>query len=179
VTLEEEVEEVRSDAAEFGWTFREYEAEDRAKLVYMNPFNSGGGFVDRIQRSIDKVDGERVVIDSTSVMGMYDDNPGKIRERLYDLTRSLRREDVTAVLTSEIPRGDDDTISRFGVEEFVADGVIVMHYMGIGAGIYRNLEIPKIRKTNQEKGSFPFKISDDGITVYEDEEAYADAQADD
>lgn len=176
VTLEEEPDEIKEDAEEFGWDFKGYEESGNFEIIYLNPFKDSGGFGDRIRQKIDEMDAERVVVDSVSVMGMYTDNAGKIRERLYNLLRKLRREQVTAVITAEIPSGEGDSISRFGVEEFVSDAVIVLHYMGIGSGIYRNLEVPKIRKTDQKKGSFPYLIDDSGATVYSSEEEYAEAQ---
>jgi KaiC/GvpD/RAD55 family RecA-like ATPase len=174
VTLEEDPEEIQADAMEFGWDFEEH--GDRFNIIYLNPFKDSGGFADRIRSEVERIDASRVVIDSTSVMGMYDENPGRIRERLYSLVRMLRQKGVTAVVTSEIRKGEEDSISRYGVEEFVCDAVIILHYMGIGAGIYRNIEVPKIRKTNQKKGTFPMMIGKDGINVFEDEEEYAAAQ---
>lgn len=176
VTLEEDPDEIKKDANDFGWDFEQYEDDGNFRIIYLNPFKDSGGFTDRIRSEVNHVEADRVVIDSTSVMGMYDENPGRIRERLYNLIRMLRRNNVTAILTSEIPKNDQELISRYGVEEFVCDAVIILHYMGIGAGIYRNIEIPKIRKTNQEKGTFPLLIGDDGLHIFPDEEAYAEAQ---
>lgn len=176
VTLEEEPEEIKKDAKEFGWDFDKYEEKNQFRIIYLNPFKDSGGFTDRIRSEIDHIDADRVVIDSTSVMGMYDDNSGRIRERLYTLVRMLRRKGVTSIVTSEIPRNEGDRVSRYGVEEFVSDAVIILHYMGIGAGIYRNIEIPKIRKTNQKKGTYPMMIDENGVQIFEDEEDYAEAQ---
>ncbi|MCJ7450230.1 MAG: hypothetical protein MUP58_00645, partial [Candidatus Nanohaloarchaeota archaeon QJJ-9] len=134
------------------------------------------GLKEHIVELVNKMDADRVVIDSISVMGMYTQGAAEVRRRLYELIKHLRREEVTTVITSEAPKGNEDSISRFGVEEFVSDTVVTLHYMGIGGGIFRNIEVPKIRKTDQEKGSFPMEISDAGMKVYMSEEEYAEAQ---
>lgn len=175
ITLEEEPEEIRVDSKEFGWDFSEFEEDDKIRLEYLNPLE-GRGFENRIEELIDQLGASRVVLDSTSVMGMHTEGKAKIRERLYDLVRMLRRSGVTAIITSEVPSDKEDALSRFGVEEFVADGVIVLNYLGIGSGIYRNIEVQKMRRTNQKKGSFPFIIENGGVKVFESEEEYASNQ---
>ncbi|RLJ08807.1 MAG: hypothetical protein DRP13_01965, partial [Candidatus Aenigmatarchaeota archaeon] len=45
----------------------------------------------------------------------------------------VKREGCTAILTSEIEEGSN-RLSRFGVEEFVADGVISLEYLECATG---------------------------------------------
>lgn len=167
VTLEEEPEEIKADSAEFGWDFDEYEG-DGFKMLYLNPFQDQGGFSDRIRDAIEDIDADRVVIDSTSTMGMYSDDPGKIRERLYNLIRKLRDEDVTTILTSEIPNDEEGKVSRFGVEEFVSDGLIILQYISIGQEAFGNLEVRKMRKTDITKGIYETKIDSSGLHIGEE-----------
>jgi len=171
LTLEEEPEEIRADAKEFGWNFESYEKKKKLSIHYMNPLE-GHGFETRIEDMVDHMKASRIVLDSTSVLGMYSSTDAKVRERLYSLIRILRRSHVTALLTAEIPEQDKGSLSRFGVEEFVSDGVIVMYYLSIGSGLYRNIEIKKMRRTNQKKGTFPMHITNKGIKVFETEEEF-------
>jgi len=171
LTLEEEPEEIRDDAKEFGWDFQKYEKSGKLAIEYMNPLE-GRGFETRIEDMIEHFKATRIVIDSTSVMGMYSGTDAKVRERLYALIRILRRSHVTAVLTAEIPELEKGSLSRFGVEEFVSDGVIVMHYLSIGSGLYRNIEIKKMRRTNQKKGTFPMEITKNGLKVFQNEDEF-------
>ena len=175
ITMEEQVDDILEDAAEFGWDFEEEMKKDSFHIEYINPFRVDTGFEEHVKRKIDDIGAERVVIDSTSVIGMYADSKGKIRRRLYELINMLKKNDVTCIMTAESPRGEEDAISRYGIEEFITDSVVVLDYMGIGGGVYRNIEIPKIRKTNQAKGSFPMRISDEGMRVFQDEEEYVES----
>ena len=174
ITMEEEADDILEDAHEFGWNFKDYQEKGDFNISYINPFRVDSGFDHHIREKIEEVGADRIVIDSTSVIGMYAKSKGDVRRQLYEMIKMLKNSDVTTVMTAEAPKGEEGKISRYGVEEFVADSVIVLHYMGIGGGIYRNVEIPKIRKTNQEKGSFPMLIDDTGIHVFKTEEEYVD-----
>jgi len=73
-------------------------------------------------------------------------------------------------MTSEIPdqgTGDSDVskISRFGVEEFLCDSVIVLHSAGLGGDADRAVRIVKMRRTNHTKGPIPMEIGKGGIAV--------------
>ncbi|MFB6294826.1 MAG: RAD55 family ATPase [Candidatus Nanohaloarchaea archaeon] len=168
VTLEEEPDEIKADAEEFDWTFGDYE-DDQFKILYINPFKDSGGFADRIREEIDEIDADRVAIDSTSTMGMYSNEPGKIRERLYSVVRKLRGEQVTSVITSEVTDGVGSQLSRFGVEEFVADGVVKLTGFSLGDSNFRSLQVVKMRRTPIEEDICSVGITDDGLTVNTDE----------
>ena len=80
----------------------------------------------------------------------------------------VKREGCTAILTSEIEEGSN-RLSRFGVEEFVADGVIKLQFIGIGAQSFGNLQIRKMRRTEHRKGWFPMEITPKGIEIGKEE----------
>ncbi len=167
ITMEEEVEDIIDDAAEFGWDFRKYIDEGRFKIDYMNPFRVDTGFEDRIRNKIEDVNADRIVIDSTSVMGMYADSKGKVRRQLYDLIKMVKKHSVTCIMTAEIPKGNDMGMSRYGVEEFVSDGVIMLKGLGIGGEMGRKLIIQKMRKTKFEGDIYPLTFKEDGLHVEE------------
>ncbi len=76
----------------------------------------------------------------------------------------LKNIGVTSVLTSELPE-ETHTLAKFGVEEFVVDGVILLHYLGIGEKGYSSLQIRKMRRTEHEKDVIQMEISGKGIIV--------------
>jgi circadian clock protein KaiC len=72
---------------------------------------------------------------------------------------------VTAVMTAERTE-DYGPIARFGVEEFIADNVMVLRNVLEDEKRRRTIEILKFRGTDHQKGEFPFTIvSGDGIVV--------------
>ena len=83
----------------------------------------------------------------------------------------LMRSGVTSIMTSEVSEGDNK-YGKYGVEEYVVDGVIVMHYMGVGTQSNRTLHIRKMRATNHSEDLHPIGIGKKGIDVRRIEDEY-------
>ncbi len=163
VTLEETPEEIKGDAAVFGWDFETYEQNGQLRIEYFDPFELGD-LANRLADMIKMNNYARVAIDSTALFGLYVNDLYKIRKILYKLIESVKSTGATILLSTEIPENSNQ-LSRFGVEEFVCDGVVVLYYLGIGEGVFRNIEVRKMRRTNHKNGTFPMEITDDGIIV--------------
>jgi len=169
ITLEEEVDEIRADAIRFGWDFSEYEKKNLFRIVYYDPLQvneMGINVVDDIGRT----NAQRVVVDSISIVGMMLPNEMQVRKKLISMINSIKRTGATSVLISEVLDSDEKGLSRFGVEEFVVDGVIALYYFGIGDNITRSLMLRKMRRTNQGTGIYGFNIGKTGIDVYNPED---------
>ncbi|MBI4020508.1 MAG: ATPase [Candidatus Aenigmarchaeota archaeon] len=163
ITLEEDPQDIRDDVEQFGWDFRQYEKKGLFKLIYHDPAqisNIGPVIIDEIKT----VKAKRLVIDSTTVMGLTIDNLSQIRKRLYAIINAIKRSSCTALITSEIPE-HTRMLSRFGVEEYVSDSVILLNYLSVGEAFNRTLLVRKMRRTNHGKDIYPFEISSKGITV--------------
>jgi circadian clock protein KaiC len=163
ITLEERPEDIMDDVKRFGWDFDKYIKEKKLYLVYQDPFQMTdvtSPLLDEIKQK--KV--ERVSIDSTAIFGMYYKEPFEIRKQLFKLLNGLKDIGVTSVLTSELPE-ETNQLAKFGVEEFVVDGVIVLQYVGIGGEDFVNLQVRKMRRTKHANAWFPMAITDKGIMV--------------
>lgn len=166
ISLEEPIEDIKADAQVFGWDFEKYEEENALKVSYIKPAAGERGFLDKVNELASEDDVSRLVIDSISVMlGAYGGDEAEKRENLYGLIRSVKQSKATTLITSEIRENSGDSLSRYGVAEFVADGVIILYYSGVGEDTFRNLEVRKMRKTSHTPGTYPFKIDDSGIRV--------------
>ncbi len=163
ITFEEVPEDIIEDVRIFGWDFEKYINEKKLILEYSDPFS----LTDIITPLVEKIKSNsvsRVVIDSTSLFGLYFKNPADVRKQLYKLVMALKKSGATSLLTAEIPE-ESHKLSRFGVEEFVVDGVIVLHYIGIGEGTYRSLQIRKMRRTKHSHEIHPMRITERGIEI--------------
>jgi KaiC/GvpD/RAD55 family RecA-like ATPase len=166
ISLEEPIDDIKSDAAVFGWDFSQYEESDDFEITYIKPTAGERGFLNKVKNLASDPDITRLVIDSVSVMlGAYGGNESEKRDNLYDLVRNIKQSSTTTLLTSEIPESENSSLSRYGVSEFVADGAIVLYYSGVAEGTFRNVEVRKMRKTNHTPGTYPFKITSDGINI--------------
>ncbi len=163
ISFEQTPEELKGDALVFGWNFEAYERKNLCKIAYYSPFEIAD--VNKIIiDDVKKIDAKRIVIDSTSIFAMYLKEEFKIREKLYSLIKKLKETKCTVIMTSEILE-DSKGFSRYGVEEFVADGVIVLSYIGVGGEYARGLMVRKMRRTDHYKNLVPFEITKDGIVI--------------
>lgn len=163
ITLEEDPEDIKEDAKLFGWDFQNYIDKDLLRIVYHDPAqvnNLASVLIDEIKR----LKAKRLVIDSTSVMGLAVKDPSQIRKMLLNVINVIKRTDCTAILTSEITE-ESKALSRFGVEEFVADGVFVLNYIGIGESSARTLIVRKMRRTKHGTDIYPMDIGPSGIEI--------------
>lgn len=163
LTLEEKPEDIITDVKNFGIDLKKYADKKQLFLEYRDPFE----ITDIVSPLIEQIKTskiKRIVIDSTSLFGLYFKEPFEVRKQLYKLITALKAAETTTLLTAEILE-DVKGLSRFGVEEFIADGIILLHYMGIGKGTYYSLQIRKMRRTNHGKDIYPMMITDKGIKV--------------
>ncbi len=164
ISLEEDPVDIKADALQFGWDFEKYEKKGLFRIIYHDPAqvnNLGSIIVDEIKR----MNVKRLVIDSTSIVGLTIESPAQIRKILYNIIGTIKKSECTALLTSEIPEGTKQ-LTRFGVEEFVVDGVIVLNYLEYAAGgMDRSLIIRKMRRTKHGKDVYPLDITIKGISI--------------
>lgn len=174
VTFEERKDDLLTEAAGLGWDLASFEKKGLltfvdASSIAEHQVEAGeydfGGLISRIRHAVTKVGAKRVTIDSlASLFLRYKDN-SLIRRELFRIIDLLRRLGVTTVITAERVR-DDDPVSRFGVEDFVADGVIHLYHALQGGERERQMEILKLRGTRHQTGMHPFLIGDGGLTVF-------------
>ena len=170
ITLEQSRESIIATAEEKGWPFQRHADEGRLAVVSLDPIemaNSLASIRNDLTRLIASFDAERLVLDSVSLLEMMYDHPAKRRSEVFGFTRLLKEAGVTTLLTSE---ADADTpyASRYGLVEYLTDGVFVLQY--VRGSDFREtrlaVEIQKVRDANHSRETKPYEITDEGISVY-------------
>lgn len=162
VSFEEELPQIRSTAAEFGWNTEQLEKENRFRFLKYDPFKLEDIF-EIIESNIREIGARRVVIDSISALGIYVKDPSELRRMILQISSMLRKNGCTGVLISETA---DAGLSRFGVEEFVADSVILLHNILVAGEYRRGVSVWKMRATDHSRKIHPYKITNTGFVVY-------------
>jgi KaiC/GvpD/RAD55 family RecA-like ATPase len=91
---------------------------------------------------------------------------GKVRMELMDMIRMIENTGVTSIFIGEIPETEAKALSRLGVEEFIVDSIIVLHYLEYAAGgTPRSLIIRKMRRTDHGTDIYPLEITSKGLIV--------------
>jgi len=187
VTLDERASLVREDMLRFGWDLEALEDQGLLSLVDGAVAKIGmpseekqalpptGFDLDKllleVMRIAKKINAKRCVIDSIPALGFNFETVNDVRKAALKLSFMLMRAGLTSILISEIEEGSR-TFGRYGVEEFVADGVIVLHYMGTGTQSNRTLHIRKMRATKHSEDLHPLEITSKGIRVKQIEEEF-------
>jgi circadian clock protein KaiC len=171
VTFEEAAADIRSNMRSFGWDLAAWEREGRLAFVDASPdpeeevIESGGfdlgALIARVESAVRRVGAKRVAVDSLGAIFSQFANQAIVRRELFRIASALKALGTTAVLTAE--RTDDyGPIARFGVEEFIADNVMVLRNVLEGERRRRTVEILKFRGTDHQKGEFPCTIATPG-----------------
>ena len=134
---------------------------ERSEIEETGEYDLEGLFI-RIGSMIDEVGAKRVAIDTLEALFSGFANEAILRSELRRLFLWLKDRGVTAVVTGE--RGDR-TITKYGLEEYVADCVITLDHRVTNQIATRRLRIVKYRGSVHGTDEYPFLISSDGISV--------------
>lgn len=175
VTFEESPHDIRQNMSSFGWDLTGWENDRLLAIVDASPdpetevIESGefdlGALLARVENAVRRVGATRVGIDSLGAMFSRFSNETVVRRELFRIASALKQMGVTAVMTAERTK-DYGPIARFGVEEFIADNVMVLRNVLEDESRRRTIEILKFRGTDHQKGQFPFTITEtEGVVV--------------
>jgi circadian clock protein KaiC len=174
VTFEESAEDVRANMSSFGWDLAKMEKEGKLAFVDASPdplidtVEAGsfdlGALLARVQNAVRKVNAKRVSVDSLGAVFSQFSDQAMVRGELFRIASALKAMGVTAVLTAE-RTNDHGPVARFGVEEFIADNVIILRNSLEDETRRRTIEILKFRGCDHQKGEYPFTIVPHGGVI--------------
>lgn len=167
VTLEEETADLIRDMGRYGWDLEQLANQKKFAIMQSPvPFELSEGKVslddllDNIHHQAMAIDAKRIVFDSIASLGLPYDNPVQLRRDVLRLGALLRELDCATLLLTEMPDGET-RITRYGIEQFVAHGVIALHV----TPSYRAIQIMKMRGTNHDMGIHRLRIMGTGLAV--------------
>lgn len=171
VAFEENAEELAQNVASLGFDLKKLGKEkklvidhvrvERSEIEETGDYDLEGLFI-RLGHAIDSIGARRVVLDTIEVLFSALTNQGILRAELQRLFRWLKDKGVSAIITAE--RGEG-AITRFGLEEYVADCVILLDHRVTEQISTRRLRIVKYRGTLHGTNEYPFLIGKHGISV--------------
>lgn len=170
ISLEEDEEAITESAETYGWDIKPYLDSKALTLVKLEP-SDAKSTINRINSELPvyiKNNGvKRVVFDSVSLLSMLFDSDSERRSGLFDLCKHIKSSGATALFTAEVSPENPD-ISRDGLVEYVADGVILLRYneTSDGSDIQLSVRIVKMRRTNHSRRIKPYNITNHGIEVH-------------
>jgi circadian clock protein KaiC len=118
-----------------------------------------------IRECVETSGARRVAIDSVSVFLHKVKDPEIDREKVFQLASIIQNTQAVGFFATDIPYGANQ-ISRFGVEETVVDGIVLLSSVEQGFERERYIEVYKLRNTAHLQGRHNMVIGTGGIGVF-------------
>jgi circadian clock protein KaiC len=169
LSLEEDTPQLIESARQFGWPVEDAIARRKLHILRLDPKETKGN-LQRIQSELGaelaKMGAKRIVVDSVSLLNMLSDNEASRRATLFALAAACRGAGATTVLTAEADPIHPE-VSRDGLSEYVADGVVLLAYNTAQDGhrVGLSLRVMKMRRTAHARSVQPYQIGPKGIAV--------------
>lgn len=169
--FEESAEELTANVQSLGFDLAKLQKQKRIALDFVRverseieetgEYDLEGLFI-RLQHAIDSIGAKRVVLDTIEALFAGLPNHAVLRAELRRLFRWLKDRGMTAIITGE--RGDK-SLTRYGLEEYVADCVILLDHRVVDQVSTRRLRIVKYRGSPHGTNEYPFLIGEHGVSV--------------
>ena len=183
VSFEESIEKIVRSMKAFGWDAKKYVDDGSLLIQKINPLDilrmkfgsvSGSGSATELSYKIKPLiipkdfNPEVIVVDSlTAVISASISKEKNYRVYLQQLFNFFEETGATSFLVTEtepVPTRFSDT----GIEEFLADGILVMYNIQRGDRRENAVEVLKMRYSQHQKKVFSMEIGADGIRVFPD-----------
>jgi len=171
VTFEENPEELAQNLASLGYDIAalvkkkmlliDHVEIARHEFEETGEYDLSGLFV-RMEHAIRSIGAKRVALDTIEVLFSGLPNEAIVRSELRRLFRWLKSQGVTTMITAETGRG---TLTRHGLEEYVADCVILLDHRVTEQLSTRRLRVVKYRGSAHGTNEFPFLLDESGLSV--------------
>lgn len=170
MAFEEKPDELVINVKSLGFNLDKHLANNKIYLEHVQldrqvmetgTYDVEGLFV-RLGQAIDKVKAKRVVLDSLDTL-FYGFDYKILRAEFKRLFNWLKARKVTAIITAET---GDPFLTRHGLEEYVADCVIVLDNRLTDQVATRRIRVVKYRGSMHGSSEYPFTIEENGITVF-------------
>jgi circadian clock protein KaiC len=171
MSFEERAVDLEQNVASLGYGLDELVADkkiiidhvriERTEIEESGEYDLEGLFV-RLNHAIDSVGAKRVVLDTVEALFSGFTDKAILRAELRRLFGWLKDKGVTAIITGERGKGQ---LTRYGIEEYVSDCVILLDHRVLEQITTRRLRVVKYRGSAHGTNEYPFLIDERGITV--------------
>lgn len=180
VSLEERPKDLRKEMINLGWDLEKLEREKKLAIIDAGSARDGirsdeqyalnigprlniSALSAHIFEIYKEINAKRIVIDSIPSLQLRLKDEAEVRRATSLLTNLLLEMGKTSLMITEI--ADPHEFSRYGFEEYVTRGVIVMRLIPQYGELKRTIQVMKMRGTNHSTRTYPMEITSQGIVV--------------
>jgi circadian clock protein KaiC len=120
--------------------------------------------VDTIIGLVEENDLRRIVLDSATSVAYRLKEQDRIRDFLLRLSQGLSAKGCTSLLVAEVSQAGEGS-SNWGVEEAIADGVIVTSNLERRGDLIRTLQVVKMRGTQHSRAKYVLDLTTAGVLL--------------
>jgi circadian clock protein KaiC len=171
VSFEETYEELKKNFRSLGIDLQALEEQKKFLVEYIylerneieetGDFDLEGLFI-RLAYAVKQIGAKRIVLDTIEALFSGLPNEFILRAELRRLFTWLKSQGLTTIITGE--KGEK-SLTRYGLEEYVADCVILLDSSVENKVATRNLRIIKYRGSSHGSNEYPFLINANGISI--------------
>lgn len=171
MTFEESADELAANMASLGYDLPslikakklviDHVHVERREIEETGEYDLEALFI-RLDHAIRSIKAKRVLLDTIEVLFAGLSNAAIVRSELARLFRWLKDRGVTSFITAET---GDGALTRHGLEEYVADCVILLDHRVSEQVSTRRIRLVKYRGSSHGTNEYPFLLNNDGIAV--------------
>ena len=158
VSFEESAETFKEYMLTLGFDFDKLEKDGKVRILDTATMSSEAleSTLNFIFDRVRALGAKRLVIDSITALTVASQKAIDVRVLVSLLQKLLRKEGCTTILITETPWGRNGIGT--GVEEFIADGIILLETFSDGIEFKRRLSILKMRATSHDMRYYRYNI---------------------
>jgi KaiC/GvpD/RAD55 family RecA-like ATPase len=125
----------------------------------------------KIKDLTEQKDIKRIVIDPLTTLSIQYADETQRRTMILDLVDVLSQTGATCLMTEDlrVPFGG----KNFPTEDYSVHGVIHLRPLRVGKSLVKTIQVVKMRETSHDDQARIYKITDEGITVFPEENVFA------
>lgn len=164
-TFEEDEISLKRNMGKLGMNLDKLEHEGRVKVIGLQAMKEVGlnANLDFILKAVREMKAERLVIDSLTAFLIGTGEKFEYRTLMYLFYKILKKMGCTTIMTCSIPAGSDSL--GLGIEEFIADCVIILENVIVDSELKTRFLIRKMRGTNHSRKYHDVIIGEKGLKI--------------
>ncbi|MEM2901310.1 MAG: ATPase domain-containing protein [Candidatus Bathyarchaeia archaeon] len=174
VSLDEPKERIFQEARCYGWDLRGLHEKGKIAFVEASPHTSKKFSIEKLIQEIEEatrsVDAQRISLDPLTYLTLQYPDIISRRSAILALFKALIETEATCLITDEIRGGGEERTIL--VEEYLADGVIILQSSQVERRRVRTIEIEKMRGTPIDDQIRPYILDENGIKVISEKDIF-------
>jgi circadian clock protein KaiC len=175
VSFDEPMERIFEEASYYGWDLEGLHRKGEIGFLDLSAQVRSGKFsmeklANTIKNSAFKVKAERISVDPLAALTLLFPEVVERRTAILTVFEALIETGATSIVTDEVKSDSDRAIL---LEEYLADGVIVLRSSQVERGRVRTIEVEKMRGTPIDDQIRPYIIEENGVRVISERDIFS------